>query len=160
MQLAHAAGAHVVASVRSVSRHAEVRDLGADEIIEPDQVPDHGPYDVSLELVGAAGVATVLPVLAMGGRVVVIGVGSGAKVELNLLSVMGRRATIGGSTLRARTVEEKSAVARAVEESVVALLGEGAVVVPVVERFPLAGAAEAYARFAAGDKLGKVVLVN
>ena len=53
VQLAHAAGAYVVASVRSVARHHGVRDLGADEVIQPDQVPDHGPYDVSLELVGA-----------------------------------------------------------------------------------------------------------
>jgi NADPH:quinone reductase-like Zn-dependent oxidoreductase len=57
-------------------------------------------------------------------------------------------------------VEEKSAVARAVEERAVALLGRGTIVVPVAERFPLARAADAYERFAAGDKLGKVVLVN
>jgi NADPH:quinone reductase-like Zn-dependent oxidoreductase len=158
--LAHAAGAHVVASVRSVSRHPAVRSLGADEVVEPDQTQDHGPYDVSLELVGASGVAAVLPALAIGGRVVVIGVGSGAKVEVNLLALMGRRSTIGGSTLRSRTVEEKSAVAGAVEEHVVTLLGSGTVVVPVAERFPLARAAEAYDRFAAGDKLGKIVLVN
>ena len=42
---------------RSTERHAEVGALGADEVIEPDQVPDHGPYDVSIELVGGAGVA-------------------------------------------------------------------------------------------------------
>ncbi len=160
VQLAHAADAHVVASVRSVSRRPEVRSLGADEVVEPDQAPDHGPYDVSLELVGASGVGAVLPVLAIGGRVVVIGVGSGAKVEVNLLSLMGRRSTIGGSMLRSRTVEEKSAVAGAVEEHVVTLLGRGTVVVPVAERFPMAHAAEAYERFAAGDKLGKIVLVN
>ena len=53
VQLAHAAGAHVVASVRSLSAPSPCPDLGADEVIEPDQVPDHGPYDVSLELVGA-----------------------------------------------------------------------------------------------------------
>ncbi len=161
VQLAHAAGAHVVASVRSPSRHADVSDLGADEVIQPDQVPDHGPYDVSLELVGASGVAAVVPLLALGGRVVVIGVsGSGAKAELNLLTLMGRRATIGGSTLRSRTVAEKSAVTRPVEEHAVALLGQGTVTVPVAERFPMAGAAEAYERFAAGGKFGKVVLVR
>ncbi len=160
VQLAHAAGAHVVASVRSAPRHPEVRSLGADEVIEPGQVPEHGPYDVSLELVGAGGVAAVLPVLAVGGRVVVIGVGSGAKLELNLLALMGSRSTIGGSTLRSRTAEEKSAVARAVEEHAVPLLAEGTVVVPVAGRFPLSRAGEAYERFAAGDKLGKIVLVN
>ena len=78
----------------------------------PDEVADHGPYDVSLELVGAAGVAAAVPLMPAGGRVVVIGVGAGAKVELNLLALMASRATIGGSMLRARTTEEKAAVAR------------------------------------------------
>jgi NADPH:quinone reductase len=160
VQLAHHAGAHVVASVRSVLRHAAVKELGADEVIEPDQVVDGGPYDVSLELVGAPGVAAVLPVLAIGGRVVVIGVGAGSKVELNLLALMGRRSTIGGSTLRSRTRAEKAAVAHAVEKHVVVLLGLGKIVVPVAERLPMARAAEAYERFASGGKLGKIVLVN
>ncbi len=160
VQLARAAGAHVVASVRSPERHDEVRALGADDVIEPDQVADHGPYDVSLELVGASGVTAVLPSMAVGGRVVVIGVGSGARLELNLLALMASRATLGGSMLRSRTVEEKSAVARAVEEHAVALLADGKVTVPVAERFPMEDAASAYERFTAGGKLGKIVLTN
>ncbi|HEY7915623.1 MAG TPA: zinc-binding dehydrogenase [Acidimicrobiales bacterium] len=160
VQLAHAAGAHVVASVRSEAKHEAVAGLGADEVIEPDEVGGHGPYDVSLELVGAPGVAAVLPSLAKGGRIVVIGVGAGARVELDLLALMGRRATIGGSTLRARTVEEKAAVTRAVEEHAVPLLARGEVVVPVADRVPMARATEAYERFASGGKLGKIVLVN
>ncbi len=160
MQLAHAAGAHVVASVRSESRRSDVGGLGADVVIDPDRVADHGPYDVSLELVGAPGVTAVLPLLSTGGRVVVIGVGAGAKVELNLLSLMASRSTVGGSMLRARTVEEKSAVARLVEEHVVSLLADGRVTVPVAERIPMARAAEAYEQFSAGGKFGKIVLVN
>jgi NADPH2:quinone reductase len=160
VQLARAAGAHVVASVRSVARHGEVRALGADDVIEPDAAAGHGPYDVSLELVGGPGVAAVLPAMAIGGRVVVIGVGAGAKVELNLLALMGRRSTIGGSTLRSRTTEEKSEVARLVEKHVVPLLADGTVTVPVAERVPLAEAEEGYERFAGGGKLGKLVLVN
>lgn len=160
VQLARAGGAHVVASVRSVARHVAVAGLGADEVIEPDRVPGHGPYDVSLELVGAPGVAAVLPLLATGGRIVVIGVGAGASVELNLLALMGSRSTIGGSTLRARSVEEKAAVTRAVEEHAVPLLARGEVVVPVADRVPMARATEAYERFASGGKLGKIVLVN
>jgi NADPH:quinone reductase len=160
VQLAHAAGAHVVASVRSVSRHSDVAGLGADQVIEPDQVGEHGPYDVSLELVGAPGVAAALPSLAIGARIVVIGVGAGAKVELNLLALMGRRATIGGSTLRSRTLGEKAAVTRAVEEHVLPLLARGTVVVPVAARVPMAEADQAYERFAAGNKFGKIVLLN
>lgn len=160
VQLAHARGAHVVASVRSASLHHAVAGLGADEVIEPDRVGDHGPYDVSLELVGAPGVSAVLPSLAIGGRIVVIGVGSGARFELDLLALMARRSTIGGSTLRSRTVAEKTAVARAVEEHAVALLERSEVVVPVAARVPMAHATEAYEQFASGGKLGKIVLVN
>ncbi len=160
VQLAHAVGAHVVASVRSEARRADVTALGADRVVDPDGVGEHGPYDVSLELVGGPNVAATLPLMAVGGRTVVIGVGAGAKVELNLLALMASRSTIGGSMLRARTVEEKSAVARAVEEHAVSLLAAGTVTVPVAERIPMAEAETAYERFAAGGKFGKIVLVE
>jgi NADPH2:quinone reductase len=160
VQLAHAAGATVVASVRSLELRAAVAGLGADLVIGPGEAPDHGPYDVSLELVGAPGVDAVLPTLATGARVVVIGVAAGATLTLNLFALMGRRATIGGSTLRSRTTEEKAAVARAVEQHAVSLLADGTVRVPVAERFPMSRAEAGYDRFAAGGKFGKIVLVN
>jgi NADPH:quinone reductase len=154
------AGAHGVASVRSPELHAQVAALGADVVVQPDEVAAHGPYDVSLELVGAPGVTAVIPHLATGGRIVVIGVGAGAKVELNLLALMGSRAVIRGSTLRARSTDEKAAVASAVAGDVVPLLAEGRLRVPVAERFRMERAAEAYERFAAGGKFGKIVLVR
>jgi len=160
VQLAAVAGARVVATVRDPDLHDAVRALGADEVILPEDVAGHGPYDVSLELVGAPGVEAVLPHLATGARVVVIGVGAGARAEVNLLAVMGARATIGGSTLRSRSSEEKAGVAWLVEGRAVRLLGEGAVTVPVAATFPMAEAAAAYERFAAGGKFGKIVLVN
>ncbi|MGP8007385.1 MAG: alcohol dehydrogenase catalytic domain-containing protein [Acidimicrobiales bacterium] len=160
VQLAHAAGAHVVASVRSVALHGLVRQLGADEVIEPDQVTQHGPYDLSLELVGAPGISETLGALAEGARIVVIGVGGGAKVELNLFALMTKRATIGGSTLRARPVEQKAEVARAVEADVLPKLASGELRVPVAATYPLSEATTAYERFAAGGKLGKIVLVD
>jgi NADPH:quinone reductase-like Zn-dependent oxidoreductase len=160
VQLARTVGAHVVATVRNPDLHGEVRALGADEVIAPDRMAEFGPYDVSLELVGAAGVEAVLPHLATGARIVVIGVGAGAKAEVNLLALMGARATVGGSTLRARSSEEKAAVARLVEGFALGLLAEGSVTVPVAATFPMAEATAAYERFAAGGKLGKIVLVN
>ena len=147
-------------ALRNEAFHGEVRSLGADEVILPDQIGDFGPYDVSLELVGAPGVEAVLPHLATGARIVVIGVGAGAKAEVNLLALMGARATIGGSTLRARSVEEKAAVARLVEGFSLALLAERAIHVPVADTFPMAEATAGYERFAAGGKLGKIILVN
>jgi NADPH:quinone reductase-like Zn-dependent oxidoreductase len=160
VQLAAVAGARVVATVRNPDHHDAVRALGADEVILPDDVGSHGPYDVSLELVGAPGVEAVLPHLTTGARIVVIGVGAGARAEVDLLAVMRARATIGGSTLRARSTEEKAGVAWLVEARAVRLLGEGAVTVPVAATFPMAEAAAAYDWFAAGGKLGKVILVN
>jgi NADPH:quinone reductase-like Zn-dependent oxidoreductase len=105
-------------------------------------------------------VEAVLPFLAHKAHVVVIGVGAGAKAEINLLALMGTRATIGGSTLRSRSVEEKAEVAWLVESRGVHLLGTGAVTVPVAATFPMAEATAAYERFAAGGKLGKIILVN
>jgi NADPH2:quinone reductase len=160
VQLAHRAGAQVVASVRSQEMHELVRQLGADLVIEPDQVGKHGPYDVSLELVGAPGVDETLPALAVGGRIVVIGVGAGAKVELNLLALMSKRATIGGATLRARPLEQKAALARAVEAEVLPGLVAGELRVPVAATFPFSEATAAYQRFTDGGKLGKIVLVD
>lgn len=160
VQLAAVAGARVVATVRDPALHDAVRALGADVVTLPDAIADHGPYDVSLELVGAPGVEAVLAHLTTGARVVVIGVGAGARAQIDLLAVMGTRATIGGSTLRSRSTEEKAGVAWLVEARAVRLLGEGAVTVPVAATFPMAEAAAGYERFAAGGKLGKIVLVN
>jgi len=159
VQLAAAGGAHVVASVRDRGLRAGVAALGAHEVVDPATVDEHGPFDVVLELVGAASLPDALGALATGARVAVIGVSSGAKVELNLLQLMGRRARISGSTLRARSREEKAAVAQAVVHHVVPLLEAGRLRVPVADTFPLARAAEAYERFARGSKLGKIVLV-
>ncbi len=94
-----------------------------------------------LELVGAPNMPENLDALASGGRIVVIGVGAGAKSELNLLALMGKRARIHGSTLRARPLEEKALVARALEHEVLPLFDAGALRVPIAETFALDDAA-------------------
>jgi NADPH:quinone reductase len=162
IQLGRAAGASVTATVRNQSARADVAALGA-RAIAPEGFAEHGPYDVILELVGAPNLADNMVALASGGRVCVIGVAAGAKAELNLLALMGKRARIHGSTLRARPLEEKALAARALEREVLPLFeasaGEAPVLtVPVAETFPLEQAAAAYDRFAAGGKLGKIVL--
>jgi NADPH:quinone reductase-like Zn-dependent oxidoreductase len=78
--------------------------------------------------------------------------------EVNLLALMGKRARIHGSTLRARPLEEKALAARGVEREVLPLFESGALRVPVAETFPLSAADGAYERFAAGGKFGKIVL--
>jgi putative PIG3 family NAD(P)H quinone oxidoreductase len=157
IQLGRAAGARVTATVRDEGLRAQVAALGADAIA-PEGFAEHGPFDVILELVGAPNLADNLVALASGGRVCVIGVAAGAKAELNLLALMGKRARIHGSTLRARPLEEKALAARALEREVLPLFESGALRVPVAETFPLAEVAVAYDRFAEGGKLGKIVL--
>jgi NADPH2:quinone reductase len=159
VQLAAATGAHVVATVRRSDRRAEVAALGADEVAAPGDEAAHGPYDVVLELVGAPSLTAALPAVATGARLVVIGVGGGSRIDLDLFSLMGKRARIGGSTLRARSRREKANVAADVARHVLPLLDSGRLRVPVCATFPLAEAEAAYARFAEGAKLGKVVLV-
>jgi NADPH2:quinone reductase len=158
IQLAVATGATVVATVRDPARHDEVRALGAGTVIDPAGVAAHGPYDVVLELVGAASLPDVLPQLATGARVVVIGVGSGATMPINLHLLMVARARISASTLRSRNRREKADVAAAMAAHVVPLLESGRVRVPVGASFAMAEAEAAYLHFAAGGKLGKVVL--
>jgi NADPH:quinone reductase len=157
IQIARLAGAHVTATVRDESLRDDVAALGA-EAIAPEGFEEAGPYDVILELVGAPNLAGNLNALAENGRIVVIGVSAGAKAELNLLALMGKRARIHGSTLRARPLEEKATAARRLEREVLPLIARGEVTVPIAATFPLAEAAAAYDRFAAGGKLGKIVL--
>ncbi len=157
IQLGRAAGARVSATVRREELREQVAALGA-EVIAPEDFAQHGPFDVILELVGAPNMPENLNALASGGRIVVIGVSAGAKTELNLLALMGKRARIHGSTLRPRPVEEKAITARLLEREVLPLFDTGALRVPIAATFPLAQAAAAYERFAAGGKLGKIVL--
>jgi NADPH:quinone reductase-like Zn-dependent oxidoreductase len=97
--------------------------------------------------------------MALTGRISVIGVGGGARAEVDLLALMQRRLSISASTLRARTLVDKSVVAAAVEHHVLPLLEARRVRVLMEATFPMDGAAEAYERFAQGGKLGKIVLV-
>ena len=93
IQIAHASGARVTATVRNPDLRAAVAALGA-EVIAPEGFADHGPFDVILELVGAPNMPGNLEALALWGRIMVIGISAGAKAELNLGLAMQRRARI------------------------------------------------------------------
>ena len=157
IQLALAAGARVTATIRNDALRGQVGELGA-RAVAVEGFAELGPFDVILELVGAPNLAENMQALASGGRIAIIGVGGGAKAELNLLALMGKRARIHGSTLRARPLEEKAIASRRVERHVLPLIESGAVRVPIAETFALQDARDAYDRFAAGGKLGKIVL--
>jgi NADPH:quinone reductase-like Zn-dependent oxidoreductase len=158
VQLGVAVGADVVATVRAADLRDEVAGFGA-RVVPPGEEASAAPFDVVLELVGSPNFATDLDVLATGGRLLVIGVSAGTAVELDLLALMRKRARVFGSTLRARSLEEKALVCRQVEKHVLPLLASGRVRVPVEATYPLEEIVTAYERFAAGGKLGKIVLV-
>jgi NADPH2:quinone reductase len=158
VQLGRAAGAQVTATVRDESKRSAVEELGA-TVIAPEGFAGQGPFDVILELVGAPNLPDNVNALRTKGRIAVIGIGAGAKAELNLALLMAKRGRIMASTLRARPLEEKALTARAVERHVLPLVERGDVRVPIAETFPLDRVADAYERFAAGGKLGKIVLV-
>jgi NADPH2:quinone reductase len=160
VQLGREVGARVTATVRREELRVEVERLGA-KAIAPDGFGEHGPYDVVLELVGASNLEENLNSLATGGRIAVIGVGGTGPVgEINLLALMGKRARIHGSTLRARPLEEKAIAMRLVEKEVLPLFEQGRLSVPVAETFPLDDVEQAYERFQAGGNLGKLVLLT
>jgi NADPH2:quinone reductase len=159
VELAVAAGSTVVATVRNEALRDGVAALGA-KVVAPEAFVEAGPFDVILELVGAPNMPANLDALATGGRISVIGVSAGLTAQLNLLALMGKRARLHGSTLRPRPLEDKAQAARRIERQVLPLLARGAVTVPIAATFPLAEAAAAYERFAAGGKLGKIVLLS
>jgi NADPH2:quinone reductase len=159
VQLGRAAGARVTGTVLREELRPEVERLGA-AAIDPEGFEEHGPFDVVLELVGAQNLAGNLKSLATRGRIVVLGIGAGAKTEINLWAVMAKRGTLRGSLLRPRPLEEKALAARLVEREVLPLFEEGKVEVPVAATFPLDEVEQAYERFEAGGKLGKIVLLT
>jgi NADPH:quinone reductase-like Zn-dependent oxidoreductase len=157
VQLGTMAGARVTATVRDPHAREQIGALGV-RAVAPDEFSGEGPFDVILELVGAPNLAANLQCLAERGRVSIIGVGAGAKAEIDLRVLMGKRGAIFGSTLRARSLEDKAVAARLVERNVLPGFASGDLSVFVAAEYPLDEAPAAYERFKAGGKLGKIVL--
>jgi NADPH:quinone reductase len=158
VQIGRVLGANVVAVTRTSEHHEQLRALGASEAVTIEQVPSLDPVDVVLELVGATDLDLAFGVLNPHARVVVIGVGSGSRIEVDLLSLMRKRTVITGSTMRSRTLKEKSEVARLVGDTLVPRWRVGELVVPVAKVFDLDDVPGAYDYFAERGKFGKVIL--
>ncbi|MEI8127647.1 MAG: zinc-binding dehydrogenase [Actinomycetota bacterium] len=158
IQIAASRGARVTAVTRDDRHHRALSDLGATKTVlnEAGQISD--PVDVILELVGAAHLAHAQYTLAPRARVVVIGVGGGSRIELDLLNVMSKRISVTGSTLRARSRVEKAELVTGVTRDLSELWANGHVHVPVAGYFPLTAVHEAYEAFATPGKFGKIIL--
>jgi NADPH:quinone reductase-like Zn-dependent oxidoreductase len=111
-----------------------------------------------LDIVGAAYLSRNIDVLSPGGHIVVIGMQGGRKAEVDLAALMTKRATVTGTTLRARPTEQKTAIVRAVRDEVWPLIEDGEVR-PVIDRvLPVTDVAEAHRIVTASDHIGKVLL--
>ena len=167
IQLARAFGARAFATAGTAEKCEACERLGAERAInyrESDFVAvvrqltaDRG-VDVVLDMVGGEYFPRNLEALAMDGRLVEIATQRGAKAEINIASVMQRRLTITGSTLRARSVADKGLIAKAVKRNVWPLLERGVVRPVVYKIFPLERAADAHRMMEAGEHIGKLVL--
>jgi NADPH2:quinone reductase len=115
--------------------------------------------DLILDMVGGEYVEKNLAALRVEGRLVQIAWLNGAKVTANFTQLMVKRLTWTGSTLRPRSVEEKGAIARALEARVWPLLAAGKIRPQVFRTFPLAEAAKAHALMETSGHIGKIVLV-
>lgn len=167
IQMAKARGANVIATAGSAAKCEVCTALGADHAInyreldfaaEVRRLTDGRGADVVLDMVAGDYVAREIDCLADEGRIVIIAVQGGTRAAFNAASLMLRRLTITGSTLRARPLAFKAAIARALRSEVWPLLERG-VLRPVIDRvFPASQAAEAHARMESGQHVGKLVL--
>ncbi|WP_082737330.1 NAD(P)H-quinone oxidoreductase [Sphingopyxis granuli] len=151
----------------SAEKCAAARALGADLAIDystEDYVEavkaftDGKGVDVVLDMVGGDYVPRNLACLAEEGRHVSIAFQRGATAQVDISSLMRRRQTMTGSTLRARSASFKGALADEIHRTLWPLLAEGGWKPAMDRRFPLAEAAAAHARMQAGEHVGKIVL--
>ncbi len=167
IQLAVAHGARVAVTAGSAEKLEACRSLGAEVLVDyreedfvekvREATDGHGA-DVVLDILGAAYLGRNLDVLATGGRLVVIGMQGGRKAELDIATLMGKRAAVIGTTLRARPAAEKAAIVGAVAEHVWPLVEAGTVRPVIQARHPLADAAGAHRELEVGRHVGKILL--
>ncbi|MGH3714597.1 MAG: NAD(P)H-quinone oxidoreductase [Micromonosporaceae bacterium] len=166
IQLARATQANVYGTA-SPHKHDAVRKLGIDGVIDyhtddfaavVKQATGGRGVDVVLDIMGAAYLAKNLDVLATGGRLVIIGLQGGVKAELNLGTLLSKRLSVTGTTLRSRPLEEKAAIVRAVGDHVWPLVEAGEVRPVVDRRLPITEAAQAHRVVEDNQHIGKVLL--
>ena len=165
IQLGKALGASVVATARA-GKHDALRALGADLLIDyttDDFVAATRDFngrgaDVILDIVGAKYLDRNIDVLAVEGRITVIGMQGGRKAELDLAQLMAKRGSVSSTSLRARPADDKARIVAAVARHVWPLVEAGAIKPVIHSTLPLADAAEAHRLMESSDHLGKILL--
>lgn len=162
IQMAKAHGARVIVTAGSDDKCAACVKLGADQAVNyktQDFSEVLSDIDVVLDMVGSDYVPKNLKVLRDGGRHVSIATLNGSKAEIDIRTVMQKRLVLTGSTLRNRSVLEKTALAEGIRETVWPWIEAGKVKPAIYKTFPLSDAAKAHAALEKGDHVGKIVLV-
>ncbi len=167
IQLAAAWGARIFATAGSPQKARFCENLGAERGIDyrtedfvaviREATQGYG-IDVTLDIVAGSYVQRNLDVAAVDGRIVTISMLGGSRAEINMNTVLPKRLTLTGSTLRARTVAQKAAVANAMRRNVWPLLAAGRVKPVIHQTFPLARAADAHRLMETSSHIGKIVL--
>lgn len=167
IQLAKARGAKVIATAGTDEKCAACVAMGADAAInyrtqdfvaEGRRLTDGRGPEVVIDMVGAPYFQRNLDLVAVDGRIAQIAFQQGSRADLDLGPLLFKRLTLTGSTLRARPVEMKARLARALETNVLPLLADG-VARPIIDSvFAFADVAKAHARMDGGNHVGKIVL--
>ncbi|MGW7346920.1 NAD(P)H-quinone oxidoreductase [Streptomyces sp. NPDC054854] len=167
IQLGKAVGARVAVTAGGKEKLARCAELGADILIdyrEQDFVEElrsatgGAGADVILDIMGAKYLARNVDALAVNGRLAVIGMQGGVKAELNLGTLLAKRAAITATSLRTRPLDEKAAIIAAVREHVWPLVAAGRVRPVVHATYPMAEAAEAHRVLESSAHVGKLLL--
>lgn len=160
-------GIQAFATAGSADKCAAIAGLGAEPINYREQAfaeviaeqTDGQGVDVILDIMGGSYLNNNLKALAMDGHLVMLGFLGGAKAnDVDLLSILGKRAVITGSLLRARTQEEKAAIAEQLREYIWPVLAAGRCLPMIDKVYEYTDAAQAHARMEGGDHIGKIVL--
>jgi putative PIG3 family NAD(P)H quinone oxidoreductase len=168
-QIAHALGAKCIGITRSASKSKRLLEAGYfDKVIVDDgrayskevlRTTSGAGADLVLELVGGHYLQEDLNCIARNGRIILVGLLAGASCEVNLGTLLSKRITVKGTSLRARPIEEKIVVAQLFSKHVVPLLESGAVKPVIDATFPLSEAGKAHSFLESNESFGKVVLV-
>ncbi|KRG66593.1 hypothetical protein ABB27_13390 [Stenotrophomonas terrae] len=166
--IAHAFGARVIVTAGSDEKCQACLRLGANHAInyrtqdfvqQVRSLQDGKGVDVVLDIIGGSYFARNLELLNMRGRIIQIGLQQGSEVMLPLLTLMQKRASVTGSTLRPRSIGEKAVIAQQLRQQVWPLIESGKIRPPLIDKvFPLAEAAQAHAWMERGAHIGKIVL--
>ncbi len=169
IQLAKSFGAQVIVTAGSDEKCEACRELGADHainyktedfVVEVKKATGGKGADEILDMIAGDYVARNYDAAAQDGRIVQIAVQGGPKATIDVTRIMLKRLTHTGSTLRARPIPAKAAIAREVESKVLPLLASGKVKPLIYRTFPLTEGAAAHALMESSAHIGKIVLTT